>query len=319
MKRKKASIVIGVYNSEKTVRQVVSEIREVFDGQDRYAWEVVLVNDHSPDGVLAVLKDLAKEDDRIKVIHLAKNVGQSKAVIEGYRYATGDYIIDMDDDFQMPAAEALRMLEHLDKEDLDVVFAKYPEQKESLFRRFGSGFNDWTVGIMTGKPRDLRVNFFMVMRKFVAKTCVNYAGFYPNMYGIIFATTANIGNLMVEHRPRTNGTSNYTLKKLIHLWADGLFGFSIAPLRFAMKTGGMIMAVSFLAACVVAIRTILYGTKSVGWSSLIITMIFLSGVILFGIGMLGEYLGRLYLSSTKLPGAIVREVYNVEGETPDNE
>ncbi len=319
MNRKKASIVIGVYNSEKTVRQVVSEIREVFDGQDRYTWEIVLVNDHSPDNVLEVLKDLAKEDHRIKVIHLARNVGQSKAVIEGYRYAAGDYIIDMDDDLQMPANEALRMLEHLEKENLDVVFAKYVEPKGSLFRRVGSRFNDWTVGIVTGKPRDLRVNFFMVMRRFVAKTCVGYAGFYPNMYGIIFATTANIGNLKVEQRPRTNGRSNHTLKQLIHLWADGLFGFSIAPLRFAMKTGGMIMILSFLAACVVAIRTILYGTKSVGWSSLIITMIFLSGVILFGIGMLGEYLGRLYLSSTKLPGAVIREVYNIEEKIPDNE
>ena len=203
------------------------------------------------------------------------------------------------------------MLTYLEEENLDVVFARYPSQKESLFRRLGSKFNDWTIGLMTGKPRGIRVNFFMVMRRFVMERCTEYAGFYPNMYGIIFATTSNVRNLLVEHRPRAYGRSNYSFRKLVRLWSNGFLNFSIAPLRMTMKAGGIIVALSFLAACVVAVRTILYGTKSVGWSSLIITMIFLSGVILLSIGMLGEYLGRLYLSATGLPRATVRETCNL--------
>ncbi len=315
---KKISIIIGVYNSEKTIEKVIREIKEVFDAQSIYEWEAILVDDCSPDGVYRILKRLAKEDHRIKVVHLAKNAGQGNAVIEGYRFASGDFIIDMDDDYQMPAAEALRMLEYLEKENMDVVFAKYPSQKESLFRRLGSKFNDWTIGLMTGKPKGIRVNFFMVMRRFVMERCTEYVGYYPNMYGIIFATTSNVANLSVEHRPRASGRSNYTIFKLIRLWSNGFFNFSIAPLRFSMKAGGLIVCLAFIAACVVAVRTVLYGTKSVGWSSLIITIIFLSGVILLSIGMMGEYLGRLYLSSTGLPRATVRETHNIGNEKGEN-
>ncbi len=181
---------------------MVDEIKEIFAAQSEYDYEIVLVDDHSPDKVYSVAKNMAKEDSRIKVIYLAKNVGQTNAVIEGYKYAKGDYIVEMDDDYQMPGYEIPRMVKELEQGNYDVIFAKYPEQKESLFRRIGSKINNRTSAWTVGKPKDIRVNSFFIMRRFVKDAVVQYSNNYPYIYGIIFAITQNIANIEVEHREK---------------------------------------------------------------------------------------------------------------------
>lgn len=307
---KKVSIVIGLYNSEKTIQDVLDEITFVFAKQTEYIYEIILVDDYSPDGVYELVKRIAKEDTRIKVLHLSKNVGQTNAVMEGYRYATGDFIVEMDDDMQMPAAAILDMLHMLEEENYDVVFARYPEQKESAFRRFGSKVNNKMTEIMLGKPHDIRINSFFVMRKFVSQEIVKYANNFPYIYGIIFAITKNVANFDVDHRERTNGKSNYTFRKLFGLWLNGFLNFSVQPLRFAVRLGATITIISFLVALILIIQRIFGDTQAIGWTSTIVVIIFFSGIQLLGIGLLGEYIGRLYLSASKLPRATVRETIN---------
>lgn len=309
---KKVSIVIGLYNSEKTIEAVIHEIKQVFEHSDKYEYEIVLVDDYSPDNVYDLVKKLAQKDYRIKVVHLSKNAGQTNAVIEGYRYADGDYIVEMDDDLQMPAGEILHMLEVLEAGDYDVVFAKYPQQKESAFRRFGSKINNKMTEIMLGKPKHIRVNSFFVMRKFVRDAFLEYSNNYPYLYGIIFAITKNVANVEVEHRERTNGKSNYTFKKLLSLWMNGFLNFSVQPLRFATQLGFFITAVSFLIMIGLIIQRIFGTTQSIGWTSIMVTIIFFSGVQLMGIGLLGEYIGRLFISNSGLPRTTVRETVNCE-------
>lgn len=316
---KKVSIVIGLYNSEKTIEAVLKEIDSAFKDNEKYEYEVVLVDDYSPDGVYALVKEIAKNDLRIKVIHLSKNVGQTNAVIEGYRFATGDFVVEMDDDLQMPAVEILHMLETLEDGNYDVVFAKYPQQKESAFRRFGSKVNNKMAEIMLGKPREIRVNSFFVMRRFVRDAFIEYSNNYPYLYGIIFGITKNVANVEVEHRERTNGKSNYTFKKLLSLWLNGFLNFSVQPLRMAIHMGTLITGISFLVAIGLVIQRILFETKSVGWTSLMIVIIFFSGVQLIGIGLLGEYIGRLYISNSGLPRSSVRETINCDKEDEANE
>ncbi len=309
---KKVSIVIGLYNSEKTIQDVLDEITFVFSKQTEYLYEIILVDDYSPDGVYEFVKKIAKEDTRIKVLHLSKNVGQTNAVMEGYRYAQGDYIVEMDDDMQMPASAIPDMLHMLEAGNYDVVFAKYPEQKESAFRRFGSRINNKMTEIMLGKPRDIRINSFFAMRKFVAQEIIKYANNYPYLYGIIFAVTTNVANLNVVHRERTNGKSNYTFRKLFGLWLNGFLNFSVQPLRFAVRFGGTITIVSFLIALILIIQRLLGGTLAIGWTSTIVVIIFFSGIQLIGIGLLGEYIGRLYLSASRLPRATIKETINCD-------
>lgn len=316
----KVSIVIGLYNSERTIQAVLEEITFVFSKQTQYIYEIILVDDYSPDGVYELVKKIAKEDARIKVLHLSKNVGQTNAVMEGYRYATGDFIVEMDDDMQMPAAAILDMLLMLEQGNYDVVFARYSEQKESAFRRFGSRVNNKMTEIMLGKPHNIRINSFFVMREFVAQEIVKYANNFPYLYGIIFAITKNVANFDVEHRERTNGKSNYTFRKLFGLWLNGFLNFSVQPLRFAVRLGAAITIISFIIALVLIIQRIFGDTQAIGWTSTIVVIIFFSGIQLLGIGLLGEYIGRLYLSASKLPRATVREMINcVDSKTQEYE
>ena len=225
---KKVSIVIGLYNSEKTIQDVLDEITFVFSKQTEYLYEIILVDDYSPDGVYEFVKKIAKEDTRIKVLHLSKNVGQTNAVMEGYRYAQGDYIVEMDDDMQMPASAIPDMLHMLEAGNYDVVFAKYPEQKESAFRRFGSRINNKMTEIMLGKPRDIRINSFFAMRKFVAQEIIKYANNYPYLYGIIFAVTTNVANLNVVHRERTVKLHISKIVWVVVEWFSKFFGSTVA-------------------------------------------------------------------------------------------
>ena len=316
---KKVSAVIGLYNSEKTIGDVIKELKEAFSESNKYELEMVLVDDHSPDNVYQLVKDIAKEDKSIKVIHLAKNSGQTNAVIEGYRHATGEYIIEMDDDIQMPAREAVRMVEHLEENDYDVVFAKYADQKESFGRRLGSKINNKMTQIMLKKPKHIRVNSFYVMRKFVKDEMIKYSNHYPYLYGMIFGITNNVANLDVEHRERAYGKSNYTFRKLVGLWTNGFLNFSVEPLRVATKLGTIIASISFVVAIVLIIQRILYPTKSMGWSSLMVTIIFFSGVQLLGMGLLGEYLGRQYISDSGMSRVSVKEKINCEDEEEEEE
>ncbi|MBR2190549.1 MAG: glycosyltransferase [Eubacterium sp.] len=316
---KKVSAVIGLYNSEKTIGDVIKELKEAFSESNKYELEMVLVDDHSPDNVYQLVKGIAKEDKSIKVIHLAKNSGQTNAVIEGYRHATGEYIIEMDDDLQMPAREAVRMVEHLEENDYDVVFAKYADQKESFGRRLGSKINNKMTQIMLKKPKHIRVNSFYVMRKFVKDEMIKYSNHYPYLYGMIFGITNNVANLDVEHRERAYGKSNYTFRKLVGLWTNGFLNFSVEPLRVATKLGTIIASISFVVAIVLIIQRILYPTKSMGWSSLMVTIIFFSGVQLLGMGLLGEYLGRQYISDSGMSRVSVKEKINCEDEEENEE
>lgn len=311
---KKISIVIGIYNSAKTIESVIQEIVEEMAKLSNYDYEVILVNDFSPDNVFEVAKDLAEKNPKIKVIDLAKNSGQTNAVITGYRYTTGDYIVEMDDDFQMPAYEIGRMVKELEERDLDVVFAKYREHKEEKVRLLGSSINTKMTEIMIGKPKNITINSFFVMRDIVKEAILAYQNNYPYLYGIIFATTSHIGNLEVDHRERTNGKSNYTFRKLLTLWMNGFLNFSIKPLRIATVMGICITSVSFLVAFILIVRRILDSTGVLGWTSIIVTIIFFSGVQLISIGIIGEYLGRLYISASKLPRTVIREEINIEKE-----
>lgn len=316
---KKVSVVIPMYNSSQTIAAVADEIRLEFERLKRFEYEIVLVNDCSPDNVVDIAKQLAGKDKRIKVVNLAKNSGQTNAMFAGYYYAQGDYIVNMDDDLQQPGSEIGKLIDALEERDLDVVFAKYKQQKESRFRLWGSNLNAKMAEIMVGKPKNIRTNSFFVMRKFVRDAILRYDCNYPYIFGIIFAVTSHVGNAEVIHRERTVGSSNYNLKKLIGLWMNGFLSFSIKPLRLATTGGFIISAVSAVIAVILLIQRLLMPTLSVGWTSLIITIIFFSGIQLIGIGVLGEYLGRMFISQSKLPTYVVRDLTNIDKEGKEND
>jgi len=310
----KLSVVIPLYRSENTITPVIEEIKQELNRIKIEDYEIILVDDCSPDGVLQKVKKIAEGDRRVKVISLARNIGQATALMAGYRYARGDYIISMDDDFQTPGSEIGKLIDELETKDLDVVFARYPQIRKSRFRTFGSHVNHKMAEIMVGKPKGVRINSFYIMRKFVRDEIVQYKNNYPYHFGIIFAATSRVGNVDTLHRPRMEGKSGYSLHKLLSLWVNGFLNFSAMPLRVSTIMGFVIAIFAAIAAIWVIVSRLINPEVPIGWASTVITVLFFSGVQLVSIGLLGEYLGRLYISSSRLPTAVVRETVNCEDE-----
>lgn len=309
------SVVIPVYNSEKTIGALLEEIQQEFICLEIDDYEIILVNDGSRDNALLVIKSAASTDPRIKIIDLARNFGQGNASFTGYQYASGEYIIKMDDDLQHPGYEIGKLIYSLEKEEYDVVFARYQKQEQSRFRLIGTYIHSKMLEIIIGKPKHIHTNSFFIMRRFVKDEVIKHNTNYPYLFGILFATTDRIGNVYTDHRRRTNGKSNYNLHKLLKAWLNGFFGYSIKPLRAATVMGFVSAFISMIYAIYIISRKLIYPAAATGWASIIVAIIFFSSVQLIGIGVLGEYIGRLYISFSRLPKAVIREVINIDDES----
>ena len=305
--RKLLSIVIPCYGSEHTLVPVVEEIRETMKGLPGFDYELILVNDCSPDNVGEVIKKLAKEDNRVTGIMLARNFGQHAAVLAGFREAKGDYLLCLDDDGQTPPAEAPKLLRALEA-GADVVYAKYGKKMHSGFRNFGSHMNELMLRIMLGKPKELYVSSYFAVKRFVAENMMLYENAYPYLIGLALRATKNIVNVEVEHRKREVGSSGYTLAKLIGLWLNGFTAFSILPLRVATFLGGFLAATGFAYGIYTVIKKLVNPSVPAGFSAMMSGLVFIGGVEMLMLGIIGEYLGRMYLSMNRTPQYVVREV-----------
>ncbi len=315
----KYSVVIPCYKSSKTIEKVSDLIAEEFDRLNIGKFEIVLVNDCSPDGgaTIKVLYEMAKKHSYIKVVNLGKNAGQHNAIMAGLKYATGDFIIAMDDDMQTHPSQIIRLKEKMD-EGYDIVYGYYAEKKESLFRRMGSSLNHFTVRMLIHKPKWMKTSSYWMIRKYVRDYAIEYN--HPNVHlqGVFLRITDNIGCVQIEHFEREVGTSTYTLKKLIGLYSN-IFGFSMMPMRVVSSAGCILSLIGFLAGIVLLIRKILHPAVPEGWTSIIAAMCFFSGVILISLGVVGSYVGRLFIGQTNSPQYVVRDLTNINEEEDSNE
>ena len=238
----KISFVIPCYRSEHTIQAVVQEITDTMVGLKGYIYEIILVNDASPDHVWLMIKEMAERDKHILGVNLARNFGQHAALMAGYHFVTGDIIISMDDDGQTPANEAPKLIGKI-RDGYDVVYARYKRNMENTFRRFGSWVNLKMAEHMIDKPKGLAIQSYFAAKRFVIEEILHYDHAYPYIFGLIFRTTQNVANVEIIHRSREIGSSGYTLSKLLGLWMNGFTAFSIKPLRIATWSG-MLCALS---------------------------------------------------------------------------
>ena len=307
----KLSFVIPCYGSETTIEIVVNEIRETLKQRPEYDYEIILVNDCSPDRVWPRIRALALADSHITGIDLAKNFGQHAALMAGYRHCTGDLIISLDDDGQTPACELFTLVDKM-KEDWDVVYASYTHKMHSGFRNFGTWMNERMTESLIGKPKGLRVTSYFIMRRFIADEILRYENAYPYIEGLIFRATRNIANVPVTHHERMVGESGYTFSKLLALWFNGFTAFSVKPLRIATFCGSACACIGFLYGIYVVIRKLVDSSIEMGWSSIIASIFFLGGLILIMLGMIGEYIGRIYISINNAPQYTIRQVVTAD-------
>lgn len=300
------SFVIPCYKSEKTIASVVAEIKETMDAMDRYSYEVVLVNDYPFDGTWDEIRRLVSEYDFIRGINFAKNFGQHGALMAGLRETKGDYVICLDDDGQTPANEVGKLLDALD-EGNDAVYARYAHKKHSIFRNFGTFMNEKMAEHLIGKPRDLFVSSYFGVKRFVVEEMIKYENAYPYVIGLVLRSTGKIVNVDINHRNREVGESGYTLSKLLGLWINGFTAFSVKPLRVSTGIGAMLALCGFVYGIYTIIKHFFRTDIPMGYSSLMSALMFIGGMILLMLGMLGEYIGRMYISMNNSPQYVIKE------------
>ena len=309
--KKTASFVIPCYRSEHTLENVVAEIHKTLKDMEQYDYEIILVNDCSPDGTWAVIRRICQENNRIRGINFAKNFGQHAALMAGLRQSSGDYVVCLDDDGQTPADEVGKLLGKLE-EGYDAVYASYAHKQHSLFRNLGSKVNELMTRIMLEKPRQLYISSYFAVRRFVVEDMVRYENSYPYVIGLVLRATKNITNVEVSHRERQEGSSGYNLKKLLGLWFNGFTAFSVKPLRIATCIGCLSAAVGFLYGLYTIIKRMVNPQVPMGFSSTMAAIVFFGGMIMIMLGLIGEYIGRIYISLNNSPQYVIRERINAQ-------
>lgn len=295
-----------------TIGKVVEEVENSMAKlSDRYSYEIILVNDYPEDDTFETIRRLAGEKDYITGINFARNFGQHAALMAGFHYCNGDITVCLDDDGQTPADEVGKLLDKLE-EGFDVVYAKYSHKQHSVFRNLGSRVNDIMTRFMLGKPKELYISSYFAAKKFVIKEMIKYQNPYPYVIGLVLRTTKRIANVEVNHREREIGTSGYTLGKLFGLWFNGFTAFSIKPLRFATACGGLCALAGFLYGIYTIIKKFINPIAPMGWSSTMSAIMFIGGMMMLMLGLIGEYIGRIYISLNNAPQYVIRETTGKE-------
>lgn len=300
------SFVIPLYRSVATIGAVVRDI-ESLDIPGGH--EIILVNDGSPDNTGEVVRALMREVRvPITLVEHARNFGEHNAVLTGWRHARGAHIVNLDDDGQNPPVEAKRLWEEARASGLDVIFGHYRMKQHSVWRNVGSWFTNKMTDWALDKPHGFYLSSFRCVSAFVAEQVITYAGPYPYIDGLILQVTQRIGSIEVRHEPRRAGESTYTLRRLIRLWLAAWVNFSVLPLRVATVLGLTMAFAGLIALAVVALLWLRNVGPSYGFGWLMAALLVFSGTQLVLLGLIGEYIGRTFLTVNQRPQSVVRDV-----------
>lgn len=305
------SFIIPCYRSENTIGNVINEIRDTVKKISVDDYEIIAVDDCSPDNVYEVLKGLSSEDPHVRVMRFSKNFGQHAGMIAGVQHSKGNICVFLDDDGQCPIDRLDELIKPL-YNGYDVAIVEYGKKNQSLFKNIGSTFNEIAANLLIDKPKDIQMGNFMAFRRFVADEIARYKGPYPYISGLLFRSSARVINVPLKERERMAGGTTYTFRKLVALWINSFTAFSIKPLRMAVIAGIFAAVIGLILAVVTVIRKIVTPVMTVGWSSTISVILVLGGLILFVLGIIGEYIGRIYMSINETPQYVIAEMNNFD-------
>ncbi|MBP7496705.1 MAG: glycosyltransferase family 2 protein [Bacteroidales bacterium] len=303
----KISIIIPVFNAEKTICLLVDEVSKELSAFD---YEIVLINDGSKDKSAGLCEKLSLKSENIVFISLHKNFGEHNAVMCGLNYCSGDYAIVIDDDFQNPPSEIIKLYNEANK-GYDVVYSKYLEKKHNVFRNLGSRFNNFLASILLPVPKNLYLSSFKCISRDIINEINKYKGPFPYIDGLIFRVTNNYSTVIVEHKDSLIPKSNYTFHKLVSLWMNMLLNFSVLPLRIFTISGFIVFVLGVILSLFFIIDKLFFGEPA-GWTSIIIAILTFSGFQIVFLGLISEYLGKQYLDQNKTPQWSIKKLINAK-------
>ncbi len=306
----KISFVIPCYGSENTIETVTDQIKQVMNTRKEFDYEILLVNDYSPDNVWSVITKLCEKDAHIRAVKLAKNFGQHSALMAGYTFVTGDYVATLDDDGQTPAEEVFKLVDKV-KEGYDVAYGYYAERKDNIFRKFGTMMNNKMLEMMIEKPKSVHLTSYFVAKRYIIDEITKYQNPYPYIWGLVLRTTKNIVNVEINHKEREDGKSGYTFAKLINLWLNGFTAFSVKPLRLATCVGAGTSVIGVIFIIFTIVKKLMNPELAPGYSSLMAVLLFIGGMLMVMIGLVGEYVGRIYICINASPQFVIGEQLNI--------
>ncbi|WP_296690679.1 glycosyltransferase family 2 protein [Treponema sp. UBA6852] len=305
---KEISVVVPVYKSEKCIPELTKQIS---DALKDFNWELILVNDCSPDNSWAEIKKVAAENNNIAGINLRKNGGQDLAILAGLNHAKGKWIVIMDDDLQHSPYDIPKLYAQAQK-GFDVVYADFKQKKQKLWKNLGSWLNGKVSEITLGKPKGIYLSPFKIISGAVVKEMCKLNNLFPYIDGLIFQVTKDITQINIEHHKREYGKSNFTLVKSMQVFFRMMFGFSTFPLNFATYIGFFSSTMGFALAIYFLVKFLLGLEPLTGWTSLIMVILILGGLILLALGIIGKYVGQMYLTINNSPKYIVKETVGYE-------
>jgi len=301
------SIVVPVYRSEAILPHLVEQVLAAMRAaqlQDRF--ELVLVNDCSPDDSWRVIRELAARYPFVRGIGLARNFGQHNATMAGLNHAAGEIIVVMDDDLQHPPSSIITLVDTI-RAGRDVCYTQYMHRQHASWKKWGSWFNDRIASFLLKKPKGLYLSSYKAMHARVAAEIIRYDGPYAYVDGLILDVTRDIAVVPIEHQARLVGAGNYNLRRSVSLWLKMATSFSIVPLRVASLAGMLLAAISIVSMILIVIGKYLHPEVQTGWTSLMTIVLFMGSLQLLCLGLLGEYLGRAYLKINRKPQFSIKE------------
>lgn len=301
------SVVVPVYNSEHTLHELYERVSKVFDETLQEEFEMILVDDGSKDHSYEVMEELHDKDNRVKIIQQARNFGQHPALLCGFKYVKGDFIITMDDDLQHPPEEIPKLVKVMnERDDVDVIIAKYEGRQHNIIRRMGTWVSVYATSKMLKKPRDLEITSFRLIRRFIVDAIVKMDVHLPQIGNLLVQTSNRIINVPVHHDARKYGKSGYSFKRLAKDLIYDITTNSAFPLIVVRDLGITSFIISVMLALFYLFRYFLYGVSVEGWTTLVLFMLGYNGVILLSIGIIGEYLMHILDEAKKMPNYVER-------------
>ncbi len=309
MTETRLSVIIPVYNSATTIKQLVERLQLALK---EISFEIVMVNDNSRDHSESICKQLASLYNNVHFISLRRNYGEFNAVMCGLNWARGTYCVMIDDDFQNPPEEIVKLLNTAENGSYDVVYTYYAKKQHATHRNLGSKLVNWITSYLLNKPKDLYLSSFKLICREVVQEIIKYQGPYPYIDGLIFRITNNIGKVQVSHQKREEGSSNYTWRKLISLFLNILFCYSSLPIRLFMPIGLGLFTLGFFLLLFLVGQWVI-GPDPKGWQVVTATFIFIGGIQCTLLSVLGEYIGKSFMAQSGQPQYVIKYNSRQEG------